>query len=349
MEKIFLAFWWRKYENKDIDKIIQKDNLILLNLEKFSKDELSSYLLEQNIALPYPHIPKEINYDSETFPSWWIIYEYEENFNDSSWFILELFLDNFLNPLFKFDRLWFKKLEYNSSDTFNDWYLLIIDINKLYDFLNNFNWMINYSYWYRSRIYDWVKHNNNEAFRLHTWIELYKLLKDYNNWKSIYFWKKEVMEIGILLETLFTEPNEKESIWYALRRRVHFLTLDLIDNIENKIKEIYNTRSQFVHGSIFDELRKKYEIVSDHEWEDIKEKYTDDMFIKTKEYITILRKVVLLYFKLFERINNWEYNEFFSKGKKISCIDVIELSAFNTKIREDLEKDKNILKEMLSY
>jgi hypothetical protein len=35
-----------------------------------NKEELNNYLIEQEIALPYEHIPKEINYDIDTSPSW---------------------------------------------------------------------------------------------------------------------------------------------------------------------------------------------------------------------------------------------------------------------------------------
>lgn len=350
MEKVFLAFWWRKWQNIGLDKIIEKGSLILLNLERFTEDELNSYLNKQKIALPYPQIPKKVTLLNDVFNSWWIIYniDYPDDYKQLL-FLIELYVDDFLNPVFKFDRLWYEKLEYKKVDTFDDWYLDRINIDKLNNFLFNYKGIKDYSYWLRDRIYDWVKNNNSEAFRLQTWIWLYNLLKDYSYWKSILFWKREVMEIGILFETLFTEINEKESIWYALRKRIHFLSLDLIDNIENKIKEIYNTRSQFVHGAIFDELKKQYEII-DKDWEeDIKENYNNDMFKKTKEYITILRKILLLYFKLFERINSWEYKKYFNGWKKISCIDIIELSIFNKDIRDDLEKEKELLKDLIDY
>lgn len=352
MEKIFLAFWWRKDDNKDIEKIIEKDNVILLNLEKFEKEELNKYLIEKEIALPYPQIPKEIEFDKKVYFSWWIIIK-NINFPDDYTqvlFILELYLNSFLNPIFKFDRLWFEKLNYYYFDTFNDWYLKTIDIEKFCNFLNNYSLIIKYSYWLRDRIREWVQKWDKEAFRLYIALWLYKELKNYCRWKSIHYWEKEVMEMWIIFETLFTDPNEKESIWYILRKRIHFLLWDLIENVETKIKEIYNTRSNFVHWSFFEKVIREYEIVKDENWEeDINQKISNEMFEKTKEYITILRKIIFLHYKLFDDITKWKFNIFFPKWKKISCIDVIELSMFNNEVKILLDENVSFLKAVLIY
>lgn len=350
MEKVFLAFWGRKWQNEEIDKIIEKDSLVLLNLEKFTEDELNTYLIEQDIALPCSHIPKRIILWDDVHNSWWIIYNinYPDDYNQLL-FLLELFLNDFLNPIYKFDRLWYEKLKYEPVKTFQDWYLDKINIDNLYNFLSNYKGIIDYSYWLRTRIYDWGLNSDNESFRLYVWLSLYAQLREYSNWKSIHFWEKEVMEIWILFETLFTQPKEKESIWYTLKKRIHFLSLDLIDNIENKIKEIYNSRSNFVHGSIFEKVRKEYKII-EIEWEyDIEEKISHDMFDKTKEYITILRKMLLLYYKTFKDIKDWVYSSYFESWKKIWCIDIIELSMFNNDVKVNLQKNVDLLKELIDY
>lgn len=346
MEKIFLAFWWRKDQNLGIEKISQKENLILLNLELFTLEELNEYLIDQKIALPYPHIPTIIEYDKNTIPSWGIIYEFEDESYYSFIFLLELYLNNFLSPLFQFYIWWFERLSYNHYlDTFSDGYLPDINIDNLSNFLNNYKWIIDYSYWLRPRVFDWVKGNDDEAFRLFSALWLYKSLKEYSKWKSMFFWQKEVMEIWIILETLFTESNEKESIWYALKKRIHLLSLDLIDDIEKEIKWIYGKRSDFVHWASFRRLRKQYEI----EWDDIKENFDEKIFEITKSHITILRKILLLYFRLHKGIADWEFNWYFPSWKKLSCIDVIELSAFEKDVRNKLLEEKDLLNSIIDY
>lgn len=351
MEKIFLAFWWRKDENKNIDKIIEKDNIILLNLEKFTEKELSIYLIKENISLPYDHINSQIKFDEKVNNSWWIICNINEPNNYIQLlFLLELYFNTFLNPIFKLDRLWYSKLKYNDSETYNDWFLNQIDIGKLNIFIDSYKWIIDYSYWYRDRVFKWVKDKNKEDFRFYITLWLYQDLVNHSCLKSVHYWEKEVMEMWIILETLFTNSNEKEWIWYLLKKRIHFLCLDSFEDIEKKIKEIYNTRSNFVHWSFYEKVIKEYEIIKDWDWkEDIKEKINNDMFIKTREYIIILRKIILLYYKLFEDINKWKFNVYFVVWKKISCIDVIELSMFNEDVKKMLNSNIKELKEVLPY
>lgn len=349
MKKIFLAFGWRSNQYPEIDKIAKSNNLTVLNLERFEKDELNEYLITQKIALP--HIKKPIEYDHLTYVSWGILFEAESESirYEDLLFLLELYLNAFLNPIFKFDSLWFEKLDYDYTDTFKDWYLDKIEVENLYKFLNAYKWIIDYSCWFRHNIHRRVENNDSESFRMFTAVSLYQQLKRYDNKKSPFFWKKEVMEIWIILETLFTKENERESIGYTLRKRIHFLLIDLIENIEDKVKEIYDTRSKFVHWSIFAELIKQYKIVDNSGEEDIKHIVTHDMFEKTKEYITILRKILILYHYLLKWIKEWEYSSYSNSWSSVSCIDIIELSMFNDDVRNKFKDNISLVRNLLSY
>lgn len=353
MSKVFLALWWRPWQNRWIDKIQTKDNIQLLNLEEFTAEELQLYLDEQDIRYPGNHENKNIEFNLKEYVySWGIVCEFQdEHWNTSLEFILSFYLDTFLSPIFRFDAWGCKELHPDRLHTYKDWYLPLIDIHKLCDFFKAFKWIIDYSYWLRPRVLEWIQSWSDERFRFYYSVWLYsQLWRNYGHSKSNEFWEKEVMEIAIIFEMLFTRTNEKRRIEKYLEDRVYKISLDMIDDVEQHMIDIYRMRSNYAHGSFFEKAQRRYALENDEGWnQDLVMLPDTSMFDQPKLYNTILRKSILLYFLLFQQIRNGLYDRFFEEWKDISCIDVIEKSDTEAFIKQKIQENNNLLSWLLIY
>lgn len=337
MGKVFFAFKAPKDDSQGSPRLQTSSKIELLNLANYSHKELEVYLESKDIKLA--HIVNQTKWpDNDMLLSRGILIDYGAFWISSLncgelVFLLELYLDAFLEPIFQFSE-WGLQWLFDVKKMRFDWYLLKIDILELENFIIKYKKLIDFSIWNRYSIWEWVKRDEKESFRFSTAVALYKELKYYDNSKSALFRQKEVMEIWIILETLFTKTDEKESIGYTLKKRIHFILGDSVTDIETVIHDIYTIRSKFVHGSIFDDIRKKYTLTADQN-DIITNRNIEEMFNKTKEYVSILRKTLLRYYELFRKVQSKSFDADFWKGKKVWVIDVIEKYMFNKSI-EDL-------------
>lgn len=171
-------------------------------------------------------------------------------------FLLNLYSPSFLYPVFHVNDMGimqiihdkdFSPYYYNQDGTifcdpnFVSFYKLLFEQSK-------------YGSWHLDRIQSWDK----EDWRLFVAALLFSGLKDYVNSKNIFGWQRESAEMVTILEALFTAgDSQHEEVSYRLRKRIAVLLAWMFPSIEEDIKELYKTRSAFVHGSFFQQIARE--------------------------------------------------------------------------------------------
>ena len=105
-----------------------------------------------------------------------------------------------------------------------------------------------YGAWQRYRCQNW----KDEDWRLFTAMLLFSGLQSYDRGKSPFTWQRESADMATILEALFTAGDSRnEEVGYRLRKRIAVLIGFRFPEIEKKVKQLYESRSAFVHGSFF--------------------------------------------------------------------------------------------------
>ncbi|MDD5144772.1 MAG: DUF4209 domain-containing protein [Candidatus Pacebacteria bacterium] len=340
--KMFFAFVGKEPEQTEKISEIQ-DGYEFWNLKKFVLDEFVEEL-KKKIPPVNNNVIHNYKVDSDSREPYAIT---EEQFKKCSWgllipdtleeggfsyaetlFILNLYSPNFLYPCFyvndmgimrqKHDKdsmIYFHTQDYSifNNKNFVEFYKILFEQSK-------------YGSWHLDRIKLW----NKEDWRLFIAAFLYSGLKDYENSKSLFGWQRESAEMATILEALFTaDDSRNEEVMYRLRKRIAALLAWKFPDIEKDIKELYEARSAFVHGSFFKQIAKEspgaYNNLPSPDF---------NLLYKHKEYVRVALAAYLNLAKIvsLENIDNVK-----------SVMDALEESIIDFRLREKLISETKTL------
>jgi len=110
-----------------------------------------------------------------------------------------------------------------------------------------------YAVWQANRVARWTK----EDWRVFVACLMFTGLTTYDTGKSPFTWQREAADIATVLEALCTAgTGDSTEVGYKLRKRVAALVSHRFSDIEKSVKELYQQRSDFVHGSFYLGLAK---------------------------------------------------------------------------------------------
>lgn len=172
-------------------------------------------------------------------------------------FLLNIYSPNFLYPLFHVNDMGIDRNKFN-KDPLIYFHTQNHSIFKTTNFITFYKVLFDqakYGSWCLDRIQAWDK----EDWRLFVAVLLYNGLKDYDNIKNSFDWQRESAEMSTILESLFTaDDSRNEEIIYRLSKRIAVLLNWIFPNIEKEIKkELYQNRSDFIHGAFFKQIAKE--------------------------------------------------------------------------------------------
>ena len=266
---LFLAFSGRPVE--DDEEVVEiKDGYEFWNLKKFTCDGFIDALknkvppVNDNVTRNYkisaetrePYGISEVIYEK---CSWGLVITDTLEEGGSSYseamFLLNLYSPNFLYPIFHADDMGITRHDSKKNPLiyFHTQNHSIFTDENFVDFYKSLLDQSVYANWDRDRVVNW----NKEDWRLFVAALLYSGLPDYENSKDLFGWQRESAEMGTILESLFTAGDARnEEVTYRLRKRVAVLMGWKFPTIEKDVKELYKTRSSFVHGSFFEQIFK---------------------------------------------------------------------------------------------
>lgn len=332
---IFLAFIGK--EPEQAEKIFEmQDGYEFWNLKKFTIDEYVDEIknkippVNDNVVHNYKTDSSSLGHYSITADqfekcSWGLLIPdtLEMGFFSSAetMFILNLYSPNFLYPHFFVSDMGIMRLKHDidSIHYFHTQDYSIFNNKKFVKFYKLLFEQSKYGSWYLDRIQLW----NKEDWRLFVAALLYSGLKDYENGKSSFGWQRESAEMGATLEALFTAGDARnEEVMYRLRKRVAVLLTWKFPDIEKDVKELYEARSAFVHGSFFEQIAKE----SPNAYNNLP--IPDfNLLYKHKEYVRI---ALVAYLNLAKIINLGGIENV------KSVMDALEKSIIDVKLREIL-------------
>lgn len=187
-----------------------------------------------------------------------------DNGIDELRFIMDLYCGVFLYPFFLVNNLGVNVLAENLNkppydpSIQNQNQFIKFNSENFMKFLNIFSQAGQFSAWHALRVTKWEV----EDFRMFTASMIYQGLSKYYNSKPIFMWQREMADISMLLENLFTaQGSVNTEIGYRLRQKITLLLQDKYPEINSKMKNLYDLRSEFVHGSFFNRMKKSTKTV----------------------------------------------------------------------------------------
>jgi len=267
---MFFAFTGNPIEQTEKILAIQ-DGYECWDLKKFTLDEFIEEL-KRKIPPVNKNVLRNYKITEETLDSYGVT---EKHFAQYSWgllipdtleeggfssaetmSLLNLYSPTFLYPVFYANDMGIAR-QAHGKDTYNYFHTQNGKIFQTKEFVTFYKSLVDqtkYGTWHLDRIQTWDK----EDWRLFVASSLYSGLKDYENSKSSFGWQRESAEMATILEALFTaDDSRNEEVTYRLRKRIAVLLAWKFPEIEKDIKELYDARSEFVHGSFFKQIAKE--------------------------------------------------------------------------------------------
>jgi hypothetical protein len=341
-KKILLAFAGQPIEQSGTVFEIQ-DGYECWDLKKISFDDFVD-LLKEKIPPLNDNVLRNYKLIEDSRDMYGIS---EEQYNKCSWallipenlddeissgyaeiiFLLNLYSPAFLYPLFCASDFGIERHSHGKAILTFSHYQNQSGILKTKNFVSFFRTLLpqsKYGTWQLDRIQKW----NKEDWRLFVASLLFDGLKKYDNSKNSFGWQRESADMAAILESLFTAgDNQNEEIGYRLRKRIAVLLSWKFPTIEDEIKELYNQRSSFVHGSFFARIAKD----SRHSYNNLP--IADfELLYRQRNYV---RLALVAYLYLAQQIiqKPAEY-----KQNKI-VIKVLEKAIIDVELREKLLKE----------
>ncbi len=92
----------------------------------------------------------------------------------------------------------------------------------------------------------------NDDWRLAVACHMFLGLRHYEGAKDLLIWQREASDMAIILETLLTASDKtKEEVGFRLKQRATVLVGSFFPLVKKDLTNLYDTRSFFVHGSVF--------------------------------------------------------------------------------------------------
>lgn len=337
MKYIFIGFYgWDNPPMKQEEKVCKiDDDFECWNLRKFSAQEFIDEIkikippINDNVLINYLNNGSEINgINEEDYKRglWGLLLPNDNNLTEVEVVsLLSLFSPKFMEPAFyvtnmgiiKFGKIRQVDIEPNDYQGY--------ELFKTPEFVKFYNTMISqmkYFIWKRDVVLSW----DDEDWRLFMATNFYNGLREYQKGKTAYTWQRESADMATLLETLFTAgDSQNEEIGYRLRKRASALIGWKINDIEKEIKELYQDRCDFVHGSYYKKIIKGMKSNKD---DNAMPPFPNfDKLYKSKEVIRIIL-VSYLYLSHVLR-GREEFNKYSVQG-------ILEESIINTDLREKI-------------
>ena len=263
----------------------------------------------------------------------------KENFYYEVLFLLNIFCPIYLKPYFYVSGMGIynerKKIKNPCIHSpVNDEQKNICKIIKSNNFVKFYEIFIieikkyNEAYWTnsiqnRESVFNW----NDEDFKIYFSFKYYKELEKYQNSKNPFLWQKECVDMSLILEILFTSgEQDKSNIGYKLRKRTGVLIGWKFPEIEKEIKDIYNNRSDFIHGSFYKQLKK--DIKNNKSYKNID---FDNLYNK-KEKIRFILIAYLYLNKVIEEKVEKDFEEY------NNVTELLEDAILNIKLRNKIIK-----------
>jgi len=350
MQKIFLAF--PGYQVTLKQKIKRIGDFEFWDLKKITDDEFIALIqkkikpFNKNVRKNYFSVNTEQDFrDSYKNSSWGtLLPNYAKGYLDGryeSLFAVNLFSELSLPVMFYVQRMGItvekrniqihEKAQFHSEDkkfltkTFVQFY------NHIFPALLGIRW----------QAYEVAKWGR-EDWRMHVSCLLFNELAKYQRSKQVMTWQAECADIISFYEALLAkEPNDNGQ--YKISQRIEVLLgryyKKEFSKIKAGLKELFNARNDFVHGSFFDRLKRTTKTYPDNQ-NMAQLPMVDFNFLENQSKIA---KQVLVIFLFLKKI---------FKDKKLPCKnktipELIHSGIMDVKIREEVrDRAEEILKLM---
>jgi hypothetical protein len=191
---------------------------------------------------------------------------------------------------------------------------------KFVNFYKIFFPVIDKAWWWAPDVAKW----NLEDWRLHAACVLFEELGEYYGSKKLITWQSECADIVSLYENLFSRWKNDGGA-YRVTQRINVILGKRFNNQTKKdLKDLYNYRNEFVHGSFFERLKENTKLAQ--------LPMIDMKFLE--EQANMARKVFIIYLCLTKEILEGHIT-----GKSAS--HVIHDGILDIELRKKIEKVVN--------
>ena len=177
-------------------------------------------------------------------------------------FMLNLYSPRFLRPMFYLSDFGIQRPEHDE-----DYRLFFHDQNQSErfsrpEFVTFYQMLIGesvYGSWQADRMAKWA----TEDWRLFVASLLFNELRHGEHSKQVFTWQREAADMATILEALFTaKDKDMVEVGYRLKKRIAVLLSRWFPDIESSVKELYVQRSSFVHGTFFQDAKKRIKVTN---------------------------------------------------------------------------------------
>jgi len=275
MKRIFLAF--PGYEVKIKQKIKRIDNFEFWDLEKIDQKDFVKLIqkkiipINKNVIKNYFTINNRKAYQEAYKESSWgmLLPDFTKDVSGSryeSLFVVNLFSDLALPVMFYVGRMGAmierRKLPIHEKAKFRKEDKKFAN-KKFIQFYNLLLPEIIGTNWHTNEVLKW----NGEDWRISIACSLFSELSKYQKVKYPMKWQAECADIVAFYETLLSR-KKNDGGYYRIIQRIEVLLgshyKNRFSNIKKGLKELYNYRNEFVHGSFFERLKKETKAYSDN-------------------------------------------------------------------------------------
>lgn len=352
MQKIFLAF--PGYQVTLKQKVKKIDDFEFWNLEKMTDNEFISLIqrkikpFNKNVRKNYFSVNTEQDFrESYKNCSWGILLpNYAKDYLDGRYessFTVNLFSELNLPVMFYVQRMGIsvekrnilihEKAQFHSEDK--------KFLNK--KFIQFYNHIFPALLGVRWQAYEVAKWDR-EDWRMYVSCLLFNELAKYQRSKQVMTWQAECADIVSFYEALLSkEPNDNGQ--YKISQRIEVLLGQYykkeFSKVKDGLKQLFNSRNDFVHGSFFDRLKKTTKTYPDNQ--NMAQLPTVDFnFLETQSKIAKQVLVIFLFLK-----KTFKGKKIF--GKNITIPELIHAGIMDVKIRENIQNRTSEILKLMSF
>lgn len=352
MQKIFLAF--PGYQVTLKQKVKKIGDFEFWNLEKMTDNEFISLIqreikpFNKNVRKNYFSVNTEQDFRESYKNSSWgmLLPNYAKDYLDGryeSLFTVNLFSELNLPVMFYVQRMGIsvekrnilihEKAQFHSEDKKFLNKKFIQFYNRIFPALLGVRW----------QAYEVAKWGR-EDWRMYVSCLLFNELAKYQRSKQVMTWQAECADIVSFYEALLSkEPNDNGQ--YKISQRIEVLLgryyKKEFSKIKDGLKQLFNSRNDFVHGSFFDRLKKTTKTYPDNQ--NMAQLPTVDFnFLETQSKTAKQVLVIFLFLK-----KTFKGKKLFGKNKTIP--ELIHAGIMDVKIRENIQNRTSEILKLMSF